>query len=44
MFEREKVQAGEGQREGGTEDLRGLCAASREPNVGLGLRNCEIMT
>ena len=43
--DREREQAGEGQRERGTEDPRsGFYADSREPSMGLELRNCEIVT
>ena len=42
--ERERTHAGEGQRERGTEDLKGLCADRRETNVGLKFTNLEIMT
>ena len=39
----EKVQAGEGQREGERESQAG-CAVSAEPNAGLELMHREIMT
>ena len=41
--ERERMQAGEGQREEDRIRSR-LCADSSEPNVGLELTNQEIMT
>ena len=44
LSERETAQVGEGQRERGTEDPKGLCADSSEPDVGLELMNCETMT
>ena len=41
----ERVQVGEGQRAGGRERIRSrLCTDSREPDAGLELMNCEIMT
>ena len=51
-FEKEKdsvcahecSEAGEEQRERGTEDPKQLCADSREPELGLELMNHEIMT
>ena len=44
--DRDRVQAGEGQRKGVTESKAGsrLRAVSTEPDVGLKLTNCEIMT
>ena len=33
-----------GQIERGTEDQSGLCADSRQPDAGLEVTNCEIMT
>ena len=44
--ERDRARAGEGQREGDTESEAGsrLRAVSTEPNAGLKLTNCEIMT
>ena len=42
--EKAQEQAGEVQRERGTEDLKQLRADSREPDVGLHLANQEIMT
>ena len=44
--ERDRVQAGEGQREGDTESQTGsgLRTVSTEPVVGLELMNLEIMT
>ena len=41
---REREQVGEGQREGKRDIPSRLCTISIEPNVGLDLRNCEIMT
>ena len=44
---REKTQAGEGWREGvGGKDRtpNRLCAVSTEPDVGLDLMNCEMVT
>ena len=43
---RDRVQAAEGQTEGDTESEAGsrLWAVSTEPNAGLDLTNCEIMT
>ena len=42
----ERVQVGDGQREGDTESEAGsrLRAVSTEPNMGLKLKNNEIMT
>ena len=41
----ERAPAGEGLTEWGAQrSQRGLCGDSREPNVGLELTNCEIMT
>ena len=44
--ERDKARAGEGQREGDTESEAGsrLSAISTEPDTGLELTSCEIMT
>ena len=42
--EREIEQAGEGQREREKEIPSRLHAVSAEPDAGLELRNCEIMT
>ena len=44
--ERDRVQAGDGQREGDTEFKAGsrLSAVSTEPDVGLELTNCDIKT
>ena len=45
VIEREREQAGEGQREMEREIIpRRLQAVNSEPNVGLELTNCEIMT
>ena len=45
LRETETAQVGEGQRERGKERLPSrLHAASTEPNAGLELMNCEIMT
>ena len=50
IFEREKdstcAPVGEGQKERGTEDPKGcgLCTDSREPEAGLELTTCEIMS
>ena len=46
IFKRERVWAGEGQREGATESEVGfrLSAVSTEPDVGFKPTNCEIMT
>ena len=45
MRERERAQAGEGQRERGREKIPSrLHAVSREPNAGLDLTNHEIVT
>ena len=44
LFLREGARAGEVQREGGQKVQSGLCADSREPDVGLELMNHEIMT
>ena len=46
FWERDKVSVGAGQREGDTESEAGsrLWAVSTEPNVGLELTNCEILT
>ena len=42
---RERVSAGEGQRERGRERIPSrLCAVSAEPDAGLDLTTCEIMT
>ena len=43
---RDRVQAAEGQTEGDTESKAGsrLWVISTEPNVGLELTNCKIMT
>ena len=46
IFEREREREHEwerGREERETEDLR-LCADSKEPDAGLKLTNCEIMT
>ena len=43
FWERERARAGEGQREGDRGSKAGS-AGSRDPNVGLKLRNNEIMT
>ena len=40
----ESKSRGEGQREKGTEDLKAGSALSAEPDTGLELMNCEIMT
>ena len=44
LRERQSAQAREGQRERERRIPRGLCAESREPDVGLPLTNLEIMT
>ena len=44
LFLRERAWAGEGQRKRGQRIQSRLCADSSEPNVGLELTNCEIMT
>ena len=46
LFLRDRARAGEGQREGHRESKAGsrLQAFSTEPNVGLELTDCEIMT
>ena len=49
IFERDRVPAGEGQRERETQNRKGapgsrLGAVSTEPNAGLKPTNCEIMT
>ena len=48
LFVFERVQAGEGRREGDRESTppsnSGLCVDSSEPDVGLELTNLEIMT
>ena len=46
LYLRERARAGEGQTEGDRGSKAGsrLCADSREPDMGLKLTNCEIMT
>ena len=46
IFERESMNRGEAEREGDTESEAGsrLRAVSTEPDAGLELTNCEIMT
>ena len=43
MRERDREQAGDGQREGGRRNPGRLCAVSTEPDAGLELPNSEIM-
>ena len=43
-FERESASRGGAEREGGQRIWNGLCANSRESDVGIELANCEIMT
>ena len=48
IFERERERESESrdraEREGDTESGSRLCAVNTEPNAGLELRDCEIMT
>ena len=44
IFERKRVSRGGAEREGGLRIQSRLHTDSREPNVGLELTNCKIMT
>ena len=45
IFEREREKVGEGQRQRGRQRIRSrVCADISEPDVGLKLMNCKIMT